>query len=94
MNDTRRQVAVEQDVLYQIKARGHLDPAWLVHFEGLSVTFEANETTIRGVFADQAALRGLLNWLWDLHLTVLAVVQQVPERRMEETKHEYGDPHL
>jgi hypothetical protein len=63
----------DQDISYQIKTRGSLDPDWLICFDGLSAVFDGEITTVSGVFADQAALRGLLNCLWDLNLTVLSV---------------------
>ena len=66
----------DQDIVYQIKIRGSLDQAWLICFDGLSMAFDGEITTVSGVFADQAALRGLLNCLWDLNLTVLSVTQE------------------
>ena len=66
----------DQDIVYQIKTRGCFDPDWLICFDGLSMTFDGEVSTVSGVFADQAALRGLLNRLWDLNLTVLLVTQE------------------
>lgn len=63
----------DQDIVYQIKTRGSLDRDWLICFDGLSSVCDDENTTVSGVFADQAALRGLLNCLWDLNLTVLSV---------------------
>ena len=66
----------DQDIVYQIKTRGNLDRDWLACFDGLSAVFDGEITAVSGVFADQAALRGLLNCLWDLNLTVLSVTQE------------------
>ena len=46
---------------------------WLA---GLTIIHQDNgETLLIGQFADQPALRGLLDQLWDLNLTVLSVEQ-------------------
>ena len=66
----------DQDIVYQIKTRGSLDRDWLACFESLSVRFDGESSTVSGVVADQAALRGLLNWLWDLNLTILSVMAE------------------
>ena len=63
---------------YQIKVAGQLDPDWSDWFSGLAVTVEHGGeaiTTLTGTVSDQAALRGILNKLWDLNLTLISVVQ-------------------
>jgi hypothetical protein len=45
---------------------------------GIEITNETGKdgrftTTFRGAMADQATLRGILNQLWDLNLTILSV---------------------
>ena len=65
---------------YQIQVQGKLDEGWSDWFRGMKVAFEcANDgspiTTLTGPVADQAALRGILNRIWDLHLTVLSVTR-------------------
>jgi hypothetical protein len=64
-------------VTYQIRVRGRLEESWLDWLDRLSMTFEP-ETDGLGVTVvtgdlDQAALRGLLSYLWDMNLTVLSV---------------------
>jgi hypothetical protein len=64
-------------VTYQIRVRGRLDESWLDWLDRLSMTFEPEAdglgvTLLTGDF-DQAALRGLLSYLWDMNLTVLSV---------------------
>lgn len=61
---------------YQITLDGHLDDRWADWFEGLTLTSQAhndNITILTGPVADQAALRGLLNQIWDFNLTLIAV---------------------
>jgi len=61
---------------YEIRLRGRLEPRWSTWFEGMTLTSEADGTTvIRGRVADQAALHGLLARLRDIGLPLLSVVQ-------------------
>jgi len=59
---------------YRIRVGGHLDPAWSVWFESLTVTEVDDRTTeLVGPLADQAALFGLLAGLRNLGGTLLLV---------------------
>ena len=65
---------------YQIQIQGKLDESWSDWFRDMTVAFECADdgspiTTLTGPVADQAALRGILNRIWDLHLTVLSVTR-------------------
>ena len=61
---------------YEIRLRGRLDQRWVSWFDGMTVTTDADGTTlIRGPVADQAALHGLLARLRDLGLPLLSVTQ-------------------
>jgi hypothetical protein len=61
---------------YEIHLRGQLDQRWASWFEGMTVSTDADGTTlIRGPVADQAALHGLLARLRDLGLPLLSVTQ-------------------
>lgn len=67
----------EEDV-YQIKLEGKLDERWSAWFNGLTVYVEEGKspmTTLTGPVADQAALRGILNKMWDLNLRLISVVR-------------------
>lgn len=67
------------DPRYRISVEGILDPAWNEWFNGLNITTEQGHiptTTLSGPISDQAALRGILNKLWDLNLTLIAVVRE------------------
>lgn len=59
---------------YQIKVKGHLDPRWSEWFDGLSISHEADGSTLlSGLVVDQAALYGILLKLHDLNLPLLSV---------------------
>ena len=87
---TKMSVPPELSKHYQIMVEGKIDASWsewLSNMQLVSRT-EANGvhiTTLSGVLADQAALRGLLNRLWDLNL-VLRSVQQVDPAKMTNTE--------
>jgi hypothetical protein len=64
--------------VYQIRVQGRLDDRWSEWFSGLSVLVGDEPghlpiTTLRGP-VDQAALRGILNRVWDLNLRLISVV--------------------
>lgn len=68
---------------YQVKVQGHIDPSWSDWFNGLQISFATGPdggplTSLTGPVADQAALRGILNHLWDLNLTILCVILLEP----------------
>jgi hypothetical protein len=64
---------------YQITILGQLDPIWVRRLEGMNATSvtlsDGNiETTLEGRLADQAALSGVLNTLYELHMPVVSAV--------------------
>lgn len=60
---------------YQIRVRGNLDGSWSEKLGGLKIetTMETAMTVLTGPLADQAALSGVLNTLYDLQLPVISV---------------------
>jgi hypothetical protein len=67
---------------YEIRIKGHLDARWSTWFDGLSLSSEADGTTIiHGTVIDQAALHGLLRKVRDLGLTLLSVMHVEPDER-------------
>jgi hypothetical protein len=62
-----------QPTAYQIKVQGTLDEGWVSWFSGMTLAFESDTTTLAGAVADQSALRGILNKLWDLNLVLISV---------------------
>jgi hypothetical protein len=72
---------------YTIRVRGSLDETWFGWLDRVTITFEPapggfDVTKIAGHF-DQAALRGLVSYLWDMNLTILSV----------DTSDAYDHPH-
>jgi hypothetical protein len=66
--------------IYQILVQGRVSASWADRFDGMRVTIneEGNApptTTLYGRLPDQAALAGVLNTLYELHLSVLAVMR-------------------
>jgi hypothetical protein len=59
---------------FRIELRGQIDQAWISAFEPLSCASSGLVTTIE-VLVDQAALRGVLNHLWDLNLYISSAVE-------------------
>ena len=68
---------------YQIKIGGVLRGKWAQWLDGVEIVDiheRSSDTMICVTVPDQAALRGLLNRLWDLNLTVISVTK--PEKRI------------
>lgn len=65
----------ENTCFYQICIEGELGEQWSDWFSGMIVAVEGEDkkmTTLSGR-VDQAALRGILNKLWDLNLVLISV---------------------
>jgi hypothetical protein len=61
---------------YEIRLTGHLDTHWTAWFDGLTVSYESDGTTvIGGQIVDQAALHGLLQRVRDLGLPLVSVIR-------------------
>jgi hypothetical protein len=63
---------------YRIRVRGRPEADWSDRLGGMTITstLQPDETvvsTLTGWLADQAALSGILNTLYELHLPVLCV---------------------
>ena len=63
---------------YQITVYGKVDRSWSEWFGGLTLTTIEDQagtpiTQLTGTLPDQGALRGILNRIWDLNLTLLSV---------------------
>ena len=65
---------------YHIRIKGVLKPSLVNWLENITVTpQEHGETLLVGRFADQAALRGLLDQLWNLNFTLVSVERIEPQ---------------
>jgi hypothetical protein len=63
---------------YRIDVQGSIPARWCERLEGMTITAYTPEsgplvTTLLGELTDQAALAGVLNTLYGLHLPVLSV---------------------
>jgi hypothetical protein len=68
---------------YVIRVKETINPITLDWFVELKIIHQENgETVLVGQFADQPALRGLLDQLWNLNLTVLSV-ERMDEQRAQ-----------
>jgi hypothetical protein len=59
--------------VYRIRVQEKLDDEWSDWLEGTTITHSNDHTTVTSPAIDQSALRGILNRMWDLNLTVLSV---------------------
>jgi hypothetical protein len=63
---------------YRIEIEGRLDPRWSSWFNGMTIEVEDRDpdlfvTILDGAVPDQASLRGILNKIWDLNLSLISV---------------------
>lgn len=61
---------------YEIQVKGYLDARWNELFEGMTIGWKNNVTTISGMVADQAALHGLLARVRDYGLVLISIKSQ------------------
>ena len=75
----RKRYAFDRPGNYRIRVLGFLDESWSDRLGGLRITAcslkdqEGPVTELVGQVRDQAALAGVLNSLYELHLTLLSV---------------------
>jgi hypothetical protein len=75
---SRKSIIFDSPATYQISVQGRIAATWADRLEGMAiclVTTETNSpiTTLVGEVSDQAALAGILDTLYELHLPVLSV---------------------
>ena len=62
--------------IYRVRIKGHLDSSWAEWFDGLTITHQADGTTLLiGPISDQPALHGLMARINNLGLPILLVEQ-------------------
>ncbi len=67
-------IRVQQPNTYHILVRETLDPNFAEWFGDLNILPQENgETLLIGSFTDQPALRGFLEQLWNLNITVITI---------------------
>jgi hypothetical protein len=75
---SRNPIPFDHPAIYQISVQGWIDPTMSDLLGGMTISPDTVEvappvTTLEGELRDQAALAGVLNSLYELHLTVLLV---------------------
>jgi hypothetical protein len=73
----REELKLETPANYRIRVQGHLDEAWTDRVGGMVITRAYTDkkhplTILVGRLADQAALSGVLNTLYDLRMPLLS----------------------
>jgi hypothetical protein len=77
---------INQTNIYCIRVKEKLDHHITDCFSDLALTtLDDGKTLLVGPFIDQSALRGLLNQLWNLNITVLAV-DKIENENQQETR--------
>ena len=75
----RNEIPFDRPATYQINVLGMIDPDWSDRLSGMTMSLIREEacppvTTLKGELSDQAALAGVLNTLYELHLPILSVL--------------------
>ena len=74
---------MEYPAVYQISVEGALDESWSDRLAGMRITPGEAEgdpiITLIGRLRDQAELSGVLNTLYEMHMTILEVRRLAPE---------------
>ena len=77
--ESRKSFPFDRPGDYRIRVQGFLDESWSERLGGLRITacalkdLEGPVTELVGQVRDQAELAGVLNTLYELHLTLLSV---------------------
>jgi hypothetical protein len=84
-------ISFDRPVSYKIIVQGMVDLHWSTLLDGMTMSVTKAEgkptvTTMEGVLSDQAALAGVLNTLYELHLPVLAVICQSCSPESDQTE--------
>ena len=78
MSQPWKDLKFEGPASYRIRVQGHLDDSWSDRLGGMLISraFTADQhpmTILIGKLSDQAALSGVMNALYNQHLSVLSV---------------------
>jgi hypothetical protein len=77
-NSIKKHVKLWTPATYRVEVEGHLDESWSDRLAGMRITArkrsdQTSVTTLVGRLRDQAELSGVLNSLYDLHLSIVKV---------------------
>jgi len=56
-----------------IKIQGHLNGKWQDCFEGMTISYEENDTVLTGKIKDEAHMHGILNIIRDYNLILISI---------------------
>ncbi len=77
MRNGTKSYAFDKPAVYRIRVQGTLDENWSSRLSGMQIvrdeTTKKRVTIIFGYLADQSALSGILNTLYELGLPILSV---------------------
>ena len=82
-SESRKRFPFDRPGKYHIRVQGFLDESWSERLGGLRITAcalkdqEGPVTELVGQVRDQAELAGVLNSLYELHLTLLSVERYI-----------------
>lgn len=69
---------------YEIRVQGRLDQRWSEWFDGLAISYDAEDNTVLcGPLVDEAALHGVLIKVRDLALPLLALSREKTDASMQ-----------
>jgi hypothetical protein len=82
VKNIKKSIPYDSPARYQIRVQGQIDLTWSDRLEGMTIfTTKENAddlvTTLEGELSDQAALAGVLNTIYELHLPVISVQRQI-----------------
>lgn len=75
---SKKGLRLETPSTYRIRVQGRVDSSWADRLGGMTVTEDSSYdqaavTVLEGHLPDQAALSGVLNTLYEMHLPLLSV---------------------
>ena len=76
--DMNTSLSFRKAAIYKIVVQGILEESWSDRYRGMQISVERKKgkavfSTLVGEIRDQAALSGILNTLYEMHLTVISV---------------------
>jgi hypothetical protein len=77
-----------QQVIYEIRIQGWISERWMNWFQGQVLRFDEDVTILTIPVADQSALRGILNKIWDLNLTLVSAIWLEKNEQLERSQNE------
>ena len=77
---------MDKSAVYRIKVQGVVPESWTDRLGGMGiVSVSSAATTLEGWLPDQAALKGVLNTLYQLHLPLLEITSSTRSRHAQKS---------